>query len=138
METPRTDATMGPLATLLGIRRTNIGGGRAVFELSVGENHLNPYGSVHGGVIYTLVDYAMGGAVVSRLVPGERCATLEIKINYVAAVSDGALKAEARVVERSSRIAVLEATVHADGDRLVAIATGSFFISPPAPGPSAP
>jgi acyl-coenzyme A thioesterase PaaI-like protein len=34
--------------------------------------------------VYSLVDYAMGGALTSRLAPGERCATLEIKINYLA------------------------------------------------------
>jgi acyl-coenzyme A thioesterase PaaI-like protein len=39
---------------------------------------------VHGGVVGTLVDFAMGGALTSLLGPGERCATLEVKINYLA------------------------------------------------------
>ena len=70
----------------------------------------------------------MGGAVTSRLLLGERCATLEIKINYLAPVSDGRIAAEAWVVARTARVAVLEARVRADGDRLVALATGSFYI----------
>jgi acyl-CoA thioesterase len=82
-------------------------------------------------VVYTLVDYAMGGALTSRLGPGERCATLEIKINYLAPVSEGILAAEAWVVERTTRIGVLEATVRAESGRLVALATGSFYIQAP-------
>jgi acyl-CoA thioesterase len=70
----------------------------------------------------------MGAALTSRLDPGERCTTLEIKINYLAAVSSGDLAAEARVVNRSRRVGVLEARVLADGDRLIALATGTFYI----------
>lgn len=108
-----------------------MGEGRSRFELAVGPAHLNPHGVVHGGVVYTLVDYAMGGALTSRLGPGERCATLEIKINYLAPVSEGILAAEAWVVERTTRIGVLEATVRAESGRLVALATGSFYIQAP-------
>ncbi len=130
MSTPApSDPGVGPLAGLLGVRRASMGDGRACFELTVAPAHMNPYGVVHGGVIYTLVDYAMGGAMVSRLQPGERCATLEVKINYLAPVTAGEVSAEALVVERTRRVGVLEAKVRVDGQRLVAVATGSFFIS---------
>lgn len=119
---------MGPLARLLGVRRKRAGRDRWRFTLTVRRDHMNPYGLVHGGVVYSLVDYAMGGALAARLGPGERCTTLEIKINYLSPVSGGTLWAEARVVERTRRIGVLEGRVHADGDRLVALATGSFYI----------
>ena len=102
--------------------------GRARFELSAGAPHLNPHGVVHGGVVYTFVDYAMGGAVTSGLQPGERCATLEIKIHYLAPVSPGPIAAEAWVVARTARVAVLEARAQVADERLVARATGSFYI----------
>jgi acyl-CoA thioesterase len=105
-----------------------MGDGRCRFELEVRPEHLNPHGVVHGGVVYALADYAMGGALTSRLGPGERCATLEIKINYLAPVAEGSLAAEAQVIERSTRVGVLEARVLAGADRLVALATGTFFI----------
>ena len=124
------DPGVGPFALLVGIERTTMQEGRARFEMTIGPQHLNPHGVVHGGAIYSLVDYAMGGALTSRLAPGERCATLEIKINYVTAVSQGRLGAEAWVVVRTSRVGVLEARVHADGDRLIALATGTFYIQP--------
>jgi acyl-CoA thioesterase len=125
MDDARTDPGLGTLAELLGIRRLTMTDGRAAFE----RDHMNPYGVVHGGVIYSLVDYAMGGAMVSRLRPGERCATLEVKINYLAPVTGGELSAEARLIERTNRVGVLEATVHGESGRLVALATGSFYIA---------
>jgi acyl-CoA thioesterase len=102
--------------------------GRSVFELAIRPDHMNPHGVVHGGVVYTLVDFAMGGALTSLLDLGERCATLEVKINYVAAAVSGDLRAEARVVSRSRRVAVMEARVYGEADQLIALATGSFYV----------
>ena len=80
MDTRADDPGVGPVADLLGIRRVAMDGGRSRFDLSVRPDHMNPHGVVHGGIVYTLVDYAMGGALTSRLAPWERCATLEVKI----------------------------------------------------------
>ena len=128
MERQGHDPGVGPLAALLGIRRTSMADGRARFDLTIRPDHMNPHGIVHGGVVYSLVDYAMGGALTSRLEPWERCATLEVKINYLAPVSGGELTAHAEVVSRTTRIGVLEARVSSETGLLVALATGSFYI----------
>ena len=125
----RPDPGVGPIAALLGIRRVSMDGGRSVFEVTIGPDHMNPHGVVHGGVVYTLADFAMGGALTSTLDAGERCATLELKINYLAAARGGELRAEASVVSRSRRVAVMEARVYDDTARLIALATGSFYVS---------
>jgi acyl-CoA thioesterase len=131
MSDERSDPGVGAFAELLGARRTDMGEGSCRFELQAGPHHLNPHGVVHGGVVYSLVDYAMGGALTSSLAPGERCATLEIKINYLAAATAGPLAALATVVDRTTRIGVLEARVTDGAGRLVALATGSFYIQAP-------
>ena len=118
----------GEFDRLVGIRPAWMDDGRATFDLVLRADHLNPYGGAHGGVIYTLVDTAMGAALTTRLGPGERCTTLEIKINYLAPVTDGTLRCEAAVVERTRRIGVLEARVRDGGSRLIALATGSFYV----------
>ena len=118
----------GPLADLLGIRGVAIERARCSVALTVRPDHLNPNGILHGGLPYILVDYAMGAALTTRLEPGERCATLEIKIQYLAAVHAGTVRADAVVVSRSRRVGVLEARVHGEDERLVALATGTFFI----------
>jgi acyl-CoA thioesterase len=117
-----------PFAELLGMRAKSVADGRARFELEVTPAHLNPNGVLHGGVIYSVADTAMGAALVSRLDSGEQCATLEIKMNYLAPVTGGTIAAEAAVVDRTKRVGVIEARVFGDGDRLVALATGTFYI----------
>ena len=121
--------SFGGLGHLLGMRPGFIGDGRCSWSLTVGADHLNPYGTVHGGVVYSLVDQAMGGALFSKLEPGERCATLEIKINYLAPVTTGDITAEASLIQRTRRTAVVEARVTTPDSALVAHATGTFFIS---------
>ena len=120
-----------PFAELRGMRAKSVGDGQARFELDVESRHLNPNGALHGGVIYSLADTAMGAALFSRLDPGEQCATLEIKMSYLAPVMCGTIAVDAAVVQRTKRIGVLEAKVFGDGDRLVAVATGTFYIQVP-------
>lgn len=117
-----------PFAELLGMRAKSVGDGQARFELDVEAKHLNPNGILHGGVIYSLADTAMGAALFSRLDPGEQCATLEIKMSYLVPVKAGSIAADAAVVQRTRRIGVIEAKVFDDGDRLIALATGTFYI----------
>ena len=119
-----------PFAELLGMRAKSVGDGQARFELDVQAKHLNPNGILHGGVIYSLADTAMGAALFSRLDSGEQCATLEIKMSYLVPVTAGRITADAAVVQRTKRIGVIEAKVFDDGDRLIALATGTFYIQP--------
>lgn len=62
-----------PFAALLGMRVKSIGEGRARFEPAVEAKHLDPNGMLHGGVIYSIADSAMGSALFSQLDPGEQC-----------------------------------------------------------------
>ena len=109
-----------------------IGDGRCVWGMKIDDVHRNPYGAVHGGILFTLIDYAMGGALTSVLANGQRCTTLEIKINYVASVTEGDVRAEAWVVSKGARIAVMEGKVTA-GETLLAMATGTFYMQGPRP-----
>jgi acyl-CoA thioesterase len=121
----------GEFADLVGLRPVSMDTGRAVFAVKLRAEHLNPHGVVHGGVIYTLADTAMGAALTTRLEVGERCVTLEIKINYLAPALEGTLTCEAAVVGRARRVGVLEARVRDEAEKLVALATGSFYIMRP-------
>ena len=68
---------------------STLGEGRASFELDPGERHYNPLGTVHGGIAATLLDSAMGCAVHTTLGEGEIYTTLELKVNYVRAITAG-------------------------------------------------
>ena len=61
--------------------------GYAVFAVEPAEYHYNPIGVVHGGLAATLLDSAMGCAVHSMLPAGAGYTTLEIKVNFIRAMS---------------------------------------------------
>jgi len=116
-----------PFGELIGLEFTRCEGGFSRGVLEVDERHLNPHNVVHGGVIYTMADTGMGGAVYSCLSEGELCATVEIKIVYIAPVISGSLTCDTRLVHRGKRIALLESEVK-NGEQLVAKATGTYSL----------
>ena len=101
--------------------------GRSRCALEVSDELLNPNGVVHGGVIYSMADTGMGGALHSLMGVGESCATIEIKIVYLKPATGGILTCETKVIHKGKRIAVMESEVENDG-RLIAKALGTFSI----------
>src|SRR5437870_9938094 len=66
-----------PIASLLGMDLISIEPGKAVFKLEIGEHLYNPIGSVHGGVLSTLLDSGLGCAVHSMLPVGVGYGTVD-------------------------------------------------------------
>ena len=120
--------SVGTLGDLLGIvtESRQAGGARMRFTIDPALN--NPNGVVHGGVIYTLVDYSMGRAVQYGLPEGEHCATIEVKISYLRSVREGTVTVETEIVKQGRTIAFLTSKVTDDQDRLIATASGSMFV----------
>ncbi len=122
---------LGALAKLLDIELSAASSGRASCQLTVRAELLNPNGSLHGGTIYTMVDYAMGAASTSLLDAEATCATIEIKISYLAAVRAGVVRCEARVLKKGRQVIFLSSDVTDDAGTLVAAASGSFLVVTP-------
>ena len=117
-----------PFADLMGLKVTRTDDGYSLVTLEVQEKHLNPQGSVHGGVAYALADTGMAAALYSSLSEDESPATLEVKITYLQAVTTGTLECETRVLRKGRRFAMLESEV-LQGGTLVAKASGTYAIS---------
>jgi uncharacterized protein (TIGR00369 family) len=119
-----------PVARLLGFDLREVDEGRAVFAMEPAEEHLNPLGTVHGGVLSTLLDSAAGCAVHATLPAGAHYATVELKVNFVRAVrvGSGVIVAEGRVLHRGSTTALAEASITDESGRLVAHATSTCLI----------
>ncbi|UCF60315.1 MAG: PaaI family thioesterase [Anaerolineaceae bacterium] len=124
---PQTHEGHNPFGELLGLNFTSLEAGRSRCSLEIREDLYNPYGVVHGGVIYSLADTGMGGAVYSRLKGDELCSTVEIKIVYFRPVVSGTLTCDSEVIRRGRRLAFIESEIRR-GDRLIAKATGTFSI----------
>ncbi len=117
-----------PFAKLLGLEAVEAETGRVVLRLRFSEHLLQTLGRVHGGAIFTAADHASGWAAFSTLEPGEHCATLEMKINYLAAVRDEDCLAEARVIHKGKTSIVVEANVRAASGKLTAKSLATFMI----------
>jgi uncharacterized protein (TIGR00369 family) len=122
-----------PFARLLGMDLIAAETGLAVFAVEPGEHHYNPMASVHGGVLATLCDSAMGCAVLSTCGVGLLFTTLELSVNYVRPVvaETGRLTCEGRVVHRGGRIATAEGKVIDRAGTLYAHGTTTCMILEP-------
>lgn len=109
--------------------------GVAVFEGEATAEHLNPAGMVHGGWAATLLDSALGCAVHTTLVRGERYTTVEMKVSYlrpIVAGKTGRLICEGRVVNRGRTLALSEARLVDAAGKLYAHGTETCMIFPKA------
>ena len=119
-----------PIALLLGFDIEEVEEGRVVFSAEPGEHHYNPIGVVHGGLAATLLDSAMGCAVHSLLPQGRGYTTLEIKVNYVRAITreSGRLRAIGTVVHMGGKTATAEARLLDGAGRLCAHGTTTCML----------
>ena len=90
--------------------------------------HLSRAGLVHGGLIFTMLDAALGRAVIHKLQKGYSSPTIEMKINYFRPAATGELIARGRIINQSKRLCYAEGEVNNGQGKLIARATGTFFI----------
>jgi uncharacterized protein (TIGR00369 family) len=119
-----------PVSRLMGFTLAEVDAGRAVFECEPSESHYNPIGTVHGGVISTLLDSALSCAVHTELPAGSGYTTVELKVNFVRPVVIGAgrLRSEGRVIHVGNRLATAEARLTDATGKLYAHAVGTCLV----------
>jgi uncharacterized protein (TIGR00369 family) len=115
------------LVDLAGMRAEE---GRVTFYLDPQEFHYNPLGSVHGGVISTMLDSAAGCSVHSTLPAGVAYTSLDLNVKFLrtVTVASGRLTCAGQVLQRGRRTALAEARMTDAAGRLVAHATSSCLI----------
>jgi uncharacterized protein (TIGR00369 family) len=113
---------MAPMLALLNMRLLEVSEGRVVFSARAEPRHYNPQGTVHGGFTATVLDSAMGCAVLTLLPAGTGHTTLEFKINLVRPLfaEAGELRAEAWVVHGGRRISTAEGRLLTADGKLIA------------------
>lgn len=119
-----------PIQQTLGFRLVQVERGSTVFTGNPKFEYYNPLGSVHGGYTAALLDSCMACAVHSTLEAGYTYATLEIKINYVRAITsdtDG-VRAEGKVISSGRRIATAEGRLFDSAGKLYAHGTTTCLI----------
>jgi uncharacterized protein (TIGR00369 family) len=124
------EAATGGFAERLGAVAEAAEDGSARMSFRAEEEHLNQAGTLHGGVLATLVDTAMGMAVRSATDDGDVPATSQLTVTYLRPGKPGDVTVTARVRTRGEHLTVCEADVEQDGRSLVhAVATFALLHS---------
>lgn len=111
---------------LVGMRVIRADADGSEFTITIDDGHLQAYGTAHGGVLAGLVDAAMGLAILGRAPAGEGCATVEMKLNFLAPARPGPLVGRGHVVSEGRRIVVAWGEAADESGRLVACGMGTF------------
>ena len=121
---------LNTIAQTLGYDVTEAQMGRVVVTATPTGAHLNPAGTVHGGLSATLLDSCMGLAIQSTLDKGVTQTTLEFKISLVRPITPeiGPIKAEGVVINCGRRIGTAEGRVTDNKGRLLAHGTTTCLI----------
>jgi uncharacterized protein (TIGR00369 family) len=128
----RGELPAAPAAATTGIIPVEVGDGLAVFSLEPQEWHYNPLGSVHGGILATLADTALGCAVHTRLPAGTGYTSVDLTIKFTrpATLASGALTCTGTVVAMGRRTATAEARIVDEAGRVVAQAISTCLLMP--------
>ena len=111
----------------LKMRLTDFTDEGTVMEMEVRPEHKNLWGTMHGGALASLVDSSCGTAASILLGPDETIVTIDLRTQYIRAAREGMLRAESKVVARTSRYLMAECEIF-DGDRNL-VARGSTIHS---------
>lgn len=112
-------------AKFCGIDLLEMGQGRSKVRMKVLEHHLNGVGTVHGGAIFTLADFAFATACNSH---GKLAVAVNVSISFMKAVSTGFLIAQAWEVSKNPKLGTYTVEVKDEAGDVVAIFQGLAYI----------
>jgi len=119
-----------PVMHTLGMDRIEVDEGRVTVVMRAQEFHYNPLGTVHGGILATLLDTATGCAVHTTLPAGTGYTSLDLTTKFLrpVTVDSGELRCEGTVISRGRTVALAEARLLDAEGRLLAHATSSCLL----------
>lgn len=123
---------LNTIAKTLGYDVIEAASGRVVVAIEPNDSHLNPAGTVHGGLAATLLDSCMGLAIQSTLEAGIGQTTVEFKISLLRPITPetGLIKAEGTVLNCGRRVGTAEGRITDGNGRLLAHGTTTCLIFP--------
>ena len=119
-----------PYPELIGLRIAQLDFDRCRIDLALDHRHMQPFGIVHGGVLATLIDTATFWAGFMRLPEDAGLVNVDLKLNYLKAVTQGELRAEGRCLRAGRQLSYAEASVYDAAGELVAHGTSTLMALP--------
>jgi uncharacterized protein (TIGR00369 family) len=126
----------GHLLTLMGMRRVEDPEAGPCLEMDLRPEVVNPHGSLHGGLLATLIECGAAGCAV-RAAGTENIVAVDLSVRFLTTVRSGPARVLARILRQGRGNLVVQADVVDMGDdrRLVATATLAYRVLDPAPAP---
>ena len=128
----RRDLTLPPILEVLGITEGSAGDGWIEFAVEPQGFMMNLAGTLHGGVLATLIDSALTCALVTKLPAGVACTTIDLQMRFFrpARMSAGKLTARAEVLHHGATLGTTTGTIVDSRGKLIVHATSSLAIAP--------
>lgn len=117
-----------PYFQLLSMKLKGLEWGISHLEAPVEQKHMQPYGMVHGGVCASLIDAACFWAAWTTVEGNAGLTTVELKVNYLAPISEGTLMAEGKSIKTGRTLCLSEATVRNQKGTIIAHGTSTLMV----------
>ena len=106
-----------------------MGVGYSLVEVDIGDEHLNPFGGLHGGVYASAIDTAAYWAVYCELDEDAGYITIDLKVDYLAPVSSGKMIVKGRRIRVGKTMCLAEATAFDQTDKWLAHGTSKMMVA---------
>lgn len=113
----------------MGIEFLGVIDGATTLRLDLEQKHMSRANRVHGGVLFSLLDSALGRSILNALPEGRGCATVEIKVNYFRPIQAGRVTARGVLRELTRSLGYAEGEVVNEQGKVLARASGTFFLT---------
>lgn len=118
----------GPFFQHLSMSITDLGVGYSHVVLDLQNQHLNPFGGVHGGVYASVIDTATYWAVYCQCDEDAGLISIDLKIDYLSAVNNGRLKIKGRSIKVGKTMCLAEAFAADEEGKWIAHGTSKIMV----------
>ncbi len=119
----------GPYFRHLSMPVIDLGVGFSVVELSIGNEHLNPFGGLHGGVYASAIDTAAYWAVYCELDEGVGLISIDLKVDYLAPANSGKMIIKGHRIKMGKTMCLAEATAFDQNEKWLAHGISKMMVT---------
>ncbi len=119
----------GPYFRHLSMFVREIGLGYSAVELDIGNEHLNPFGGLHGGVYASAIDTAAYWAVYGELDEGAGLISVDLKVDYLAPANAGKILIKGRRIKIGKVMCLAEATAFDQDEKCLAHGISKMIVT---------
>jgi uncharacterized protein (TIGR00369 family) len=117
-----------PFFRLLSMEVKELGKGYSLLECKMHKKHLNPFGSVHGGVYSSLIDTAAYWAVYGDMKDNAGYVTIDLGMHVLAPIREGRLRIYGVKIKAGQSLCLAEAKIEAENGNVLAVGTSKMLV----------